>query len=284
MSQYLYLIIALLIVSFCVSCGYFNEEANEDSEPIARVYDKYLYHKDLAGLVREDMDEQDSMKMVNGYIDSWIRKSIILKKAERFLPEEKMNIDRQVNDYKESLLVHTYEQEWIRSKMDTVVTDAQIADYYEEFKNNFRLKDDLVYGTYIILKNGAPQIGELTDNLEEEGFYSDFVQDYCYQFATAFSLEPNWYLWSEFRSKIPLIEKSSAAYQQLFTDNNEDKTYFASIEKKIAEGNIAPIDYVRPDISKILINKRKVQLVKNVNTQAYEEAAALNEIEIFKGD
>ena len=72
--------IALLICAVVPGCK--KNTVENDREPLARVYDKYLYTAEVEGLINENTSAEDSARIINEYIDNWIRQNLILKVAE----------------------------------------------------------------------------------------------------------------------------------------------------------------------------------------------------------
>lgn len=57
--------------------------------------------------------------------------------------------------------------------------------------------------------------------------------------------------------------------------------YFVKINKHMLRNNLAPLDFVRDDIEKIIINKRKISFIKNLEENIYRDAEAKNKFKIY---
>ena len=127
-----YLIALLTLIS---ACSLFNGKES-DKEPVARVYDSYLYKSDIRIIIPQGISYQDSISLSKSYMDNWIRQHLILHKAELNLIDKSryIGIEKQLQDYRNSLINYAYKKELIRQKLDTVVTDKEIEDYYVDFK------------------------------------------------------------------------------------------------------------------------------------------------------
>src|SRR5437762_1896458 len=64
------------------------EEKVSERKAVARANDTYLYQDDLIGLVTEKTSKEDSAARVTAYINSWIRKQLLINEAMK-----KINID-----------------------------------------------------------------------------------------------------------------------------------------------------------------------------------------------
>ena len=64
---------------------------------LVKVYDKYLYQDDIAALVPEGTTPQDSALKVRSYVEVWVRKQLMIKKAELYLTDEQKDVERHFN-------------------------------------------------------------------------------------------------------------------------------------------------------------------------------------------
>ena len=116
------------------SCRYFSSK--NDNRELARVHDHYLYKADIEGVIPKNTNSEDSLQMATNFIANWVKQQLILKKAELNLGPEKKNVEKQLEEYKSSLIIYLYEEELVKQKLDTNVSESEIEKYYEENKNN----------------------------------------------------------------------------------------------------------------------------------------------------
>ena len=149
-------ILLALLVLFTVSCGLFQD--NDSDRPLARVHEKYLYESDVVGLIKQGTSAEDSLNLVQGYIQGWVKQNLIIHLAELNLPDEKKNMQKQLEDYRNDLLIFAYEKELVRQKLDTSVSTKEIEQYYKENQGDFQLKDYIVRVMYVKLEKDPPQL------------------------------------------------------------------------------------------------------------------------------
>ena len=113
------------------------------------MFDKYLNASDIEKIVPATVKGKDSVELVKNYIDNWVRQNLVLHKAEQNLNAEALNasIEKQLEDYKTSLITFAYEKELIRQKLDTGVSEIEIEDYYNKNPQNFARfrRNDLIF-------------------------------------------------------------------------------------------------------------------------------------------
>ena len=148
-------LIGIAFLTLLASCDYFQKSSKE--VVVAECYGKYLYESDLTGLVPEGTPTMDSIQRVSTFIDSWVRRQVLIHQAENNLNKEALNLDKQMEEYRNSLVIYAYESQLIDQKLDTVVSEDEIAEYYEQNKEDFQLRNTMVRVAYVILDEDCKQ-------------------------------------------------------------------------------------------------------------------------------
>ena len=120
---------------------------------VAECYGNKLYAEDLAGVVPSDASRMDSVSRVNAFVDSWIRRQLLIHQAEKNLTPEQLDFSKQLQEYRNSLIIYAYESQLIEQYLDTVVEEEELMDYYECHKENFQLRSTMVKVAYVVLNS-----------------------------------------------------------------------------------------------------------------------------------
>lgn len=105
------------------------------SDVVAQVGKTVLTEEDVTAAVPAGMSGEDSLAMVENYVETWVRRQVKLQEAERVLAETGVNIDAMVEDYRNSLLTYRLDRYYM-DRVDTVVSDSLVADYYAMHQRN----------------------------------------------------------------------------------------------------------------------------------------------------
>lgn len=258
-----------------ISCGKSPEEKQD--VPVARVFDRYLYTSELEGIVPLGLASSDSIALVKDYIDKWVRKELLLLQAEENLTNNEKNVEKQIDDYRTSLLIFKYEQNLIQQKLDTNILEEEISKYYNENSSNFILNQNLVKATLIKVPKSAPDLWKI-----RRWYRSDDEKDikeveiYCYKYAEKYDyFNEDWVEFKYILEQIPEIGSSpksvleSRNYIELSDTNS---LYLVRIYDYRLEGSVAPVEYVNSNIKSILLNKRKIQQIKQLESDIYDDA------------
>lgn len=140
-----------------------------DDNVVARAAGEKLYRTTLESYIPDGTAPADSARMAQQYIQSWASEAILLKKAQKELGKEGRDVSREMEDYRRSLLRYRYEQQYINDRLDTLITEAQIKDYYEAHSETFTLARPIMKVRFISFFKDSPYKAEILDLLPATG-------------------------------------------------------------------------------------------------------------------
>lgn len=265
----------ILWILFLTACT--TLETRNRETPLATVFDKKLYISDIRDIFPSNVSGQDSVQILQNYIDKWVKKQLILQKAELNLTAEEKDVQQQMEEYRSSLLIFKYEQSLILQKLDTVIQPEQIEAYYNENTSNFVLDEHIVKALYIKLPSDAPDIyraRQLYRSEREEDFRE--LESYCYQYAIKYDYfndawVPLEYIMEELPDEIRNPE-SYFRYRNYIEQQDSAFRYLVNIREYYLASSTAPLEYVQDKIRSILLNQRKVRFIKELENKIYLDA------------
>ena len=150
------ILLASILIILVTSCNYFKKD--EKPEAIARVGENYLFLEDIKDLVPNGSSKEDSLQIVEGFINRWASQKLMIAKAELNLEDsKKIEFDELVEQYKIDLYTKAYLEELVKQTIDTAVTSEELQEYYNLNKDNFRTSEALLKLRYIHLQNDNPK-------------------------------------------------------------------------------------------------------------------------------
>lgn len=279
------IIIPIVIVLLVSSCNLFEKEVEQNV--IARVKNKYLYDSELEGIIPDGASTEDSLLIANNFIQKWIKENLVLAKAELNLKANQKDFQKQLEDYRNTLVIYTYEEELIHQRLDTFVSNQEIKEYYKVNEHNFDLKNDIVKVRYVKVAKKAPHIKKIRkfyrstkkDDIEK-------LTEYSHQFAEKFHLnEDEWILFDEVLKEVPIQVSDKSGYLKNVKHTEiEDSLsyYFVYFKDYKLEEDVAPLSFEKHNIKNIIINKRKLNLINEIKQDLYQEAIRKKEFEIYE--
>ncbi len=255
-------------------------------KPVARSFDQFLYPEDLQGVVPRGVTGVDSIQLVRAYIEQWSRQQALLHHAQRNVNINTDRLDRQVEEYKNGLIVYEYEQALVSQKLDTVITDDEIRQYYESREDLFTLKQPILKVSYIQLQSDAPELERVkrlfvSTDFEEQ----DVLEKYCARYASQYALhDTSWHYVDELIKKIPLSEIGEDNFDQkgrIFEIIENNELYLIILHDSKFRDTRSPLSLVTNNIRNLILNKRKIDLVDQMQRSIVDDAREKNNIEIY---
>jgi hypothetical protein len=277
------LLLAILLAGL-ISCS--DKKAAPD-DWVVKVGEKVLTRTDLAEIIPDGLSAEDSAKVADTHINRWVKDNVVLMKAEYNLPANLMDFDKQLTDYRNSLVVYTYERELVKQKLDTVITDREIQTYYDENPRNFELRDYIIRANFVKLGKDAPKLAQFEKWMQsdDDAHYYD-IENYCTQFAVSTFLDSErWLYFDELLKEMPVkvVDKEKFLKENKYLKLSEgDYLYIIKIIEYQLKDATSPLELVKSDIRNIIVNKRKKEFIGKMRQDLMDEALIDNEIQFNK--
>ena len=275
----------LLLILFVSSCQL--KEVSSD-KIVARVNNQYLYASEVNDHIRANLSSADSTSMAKNYINAWVKEQLLLQKAVFNLnPSQQASLERLIRQYRNDIFIKTYQEEWLKSRMDTLVTSQEIEAYYDENKQNFKLHQDLVRGRYVQLPltnfNKASVSRALRRFNESDRNYLDSIS---LQFNSADLNDSVWFRPQAFFNRInrssPEEYDRYLKSKRFFEIEDSIDLYLIFVKEVRRRNEIAPLSHINPTLKQILLNKRKLETMRQFNNDILEEAIKNKTLEIYE--
>ena len=286
MMKKLSAIISIAFLLLLTGCDYFTKNSKE--VVVAECYGKYLYESDLIGIVPENTSTLDSIQRVNSFIDSWIRRQLLIHQAENNLDKETLNLDKQLEEYRNSLVIYAYESQLINQKLDTIVSEDEIAEYYEQNKEDFQLRNTMVKVAYVIIDEeckAKPTLQKLMSDPDTLLLQNIDILATYYAVNSYLDVD-QWIRLDELTSIVPIeiFNAESFLKKNRFVcfDMNE-YTYMVRFVNYLLEESISPMEMERDNIKSVILAHRKQAMLNNMKEALYKKAKRDHAFEVYVG-
>lgn len=271
MKGILSLIFFLFAGIFCWQCGK-SDAPKEGDKLLATVYNKNLYLSELKGIVPEGVTKEDSVLIVSAYTQRWAREQLLMYEAERNIPKD-LDIDELVRSYRASLVRYNFEEKIIAEKLDSTISEAELKAYYENNKDQFQLENTILKCLLLKLPLQAPQteINKLwySRNPADEGKLKVFSKQWA---ALALLDREKWHKLEDIAALLPkgTLNADNIGSRREGTLSDGDYRYYYRV-LEVAQGKTtAPFDYVKEQASKVILHKRKQELLEKWKEDLYQ--------------
>lgn len=260
------------------------EETTLNDSLLAEVFNYKLYESNLNGLYPMNATESDSTQFRIAFSERWLREKLVLHEAEQHIPAD-LDIDKLVQDYRSSLIRHSYEKQLITELMDTSITSEELTEYYEKNKEQYQLETPIIRCLLIKGKEEDFDLSKLNtlwrSNKDED---KEELLRYCESNADLFLLNDSiWYSLEEISSLFPfevLTINNFRQKQRLNFKYLEDRYLFRIIEI-ISKKETAPLSYIHERAKRVVLHQRELKFIEELKESLYEKEINGNNIKIY---
>ncbi|CAM1346773.1 hypothetical protein [Tenacibaculum crassostreae] len=254
------------------------KEKTREDKPIASVYNKHLYKKDIKDLLPKNLSKEDSLVVVKGLINSWAKQELLFIKAEENISEvNSEQIENLVNNYKKGLYINGYKERLVKQKLDTVVTEEEIALYYEKNKENFKVSEELLQFEYVNFGKDfldkKETIAQFKSEKEED---KEDLERHLLNFKSYRLQDSTWVTLDYLKKKIPPFRNETKEnllkISKFIQKEDSLGVYLVAVKNILPQSATAPLSYVSPRIKQIILHKRKLELIRDIEKTLINDA------------
>jgi len=260
------------------------EAPSEGDKLLAQVYNKNLYRSELEGIVPEGVTREDSALMVSAYTQRWIREQLLMYEAERNIPKD-VDIDALVRNYRASLVRFNFEEQIIAEKLDSTISEAEVKAFYENNKDQFQLESTILKCLLLKLPPQAPQseINKLwySRNPSDENRLNAYARQWA---AFAMLDREKWYKLEEVAALLPegTLSSDNVGSRREGTLSDGDYRYYYRVLDVVQGKTTAPFEYVKEQASKVILHKRKQELLEKWKEELYQRELRRENVKIVQ--
>lgn len=247
-----------------------------DDEVVAKLGDHKLYRADLEGIVPAGTTSEDSLNLVNLYINSWATNMAFQDVAQQSLSKEEKDVSKEVEAYRQSLLRYRFEQHHVAEKLDTNVSRKEITDYYEAHKSSFKLPRPILKARFLNIAKDSPSLPEIKRLMSSDDPVDVEAADSA-AFGTAQryrDFSAGWIdavtLAAEFGvDYVEMLSRKKGSFIEIQDGSNVSIAY---VSRMVGAGETAPVEYCEERIKDIILSGRKHELLTTLEQELIEEA------------
>jgi len=271
-----------LFLLIFVSCENAKREIIDDEDTLAEVYGHVLTFSEL-----EDKDfdwSKDSTLLWTLYVDQWIRDELFYIQAEEKLSDVS-EIEKLVLSYRKSLMIHYFEQQLIQERLDSIISESEIVQHYEERMDNFVLGEKVLQAKWILTQSANFKTDSVNRYWNTGMGSKERLESLCELYSPSYNLNDSLWLSEKDlsnRTTIPIDQLSKLNEGVFHSLELEGNRKLMILINKIKEtGSTAPISYVKERIRKIILHERKEQILKAYRQKIYQEAIQERKVKMY---
>jgi hypothetical protein len=278
-----------LSILFCIftltSCDYIKLQERDapTSEIIAIVNTDKLFKEDLKDFLPRNISREDSLILVKSFIQDWAVKKLLLDAAANNNTQESLkNINNLVQDYKESLLINNFKEALIKQQLDTIISDDEVEAYYLINNENFKLNEVLVKSRYLYFDASIINKKEIVKFFKSEEI--EDAEELERQQLSFKMYQLNDSIWTELDKillKLPFSKENLLKKSKFIQKQDSLGLYLVAIKDVLRRNDIAPLSYIKPTIKEMILHKRKIELIRDIEKIIVKDATKNNNFKIY---
>lgn len=277
--------VASLLLLTAVSCEMASSLVHDD-QPVARVGKENLYRSEIEGRIPGMMSPEDSAGFAERYIRLWAMDRLYADVAEKQLSKSELDMSAELESYRRSLLRYRYEQRYLNDRLDTLISDRQISDYYEAHEADFTLREPLMKIRFVDIMKDSPDLDEILALMSSDE-YGDLVRADSLARVSALRYFDNSGSWM---SASDLARYFGTSASEMVDAMDEDMIIIepenrgdilAAYVCDMVESGTAPLEYCTPVIRDIILSNRKHELLAALERDLLDEALDSKQFVIF---
>ena len=266
----------LFIILIIAGCNRNKETATRI--PVAEVSRKILYYDQIPQIITRDLRGHDSIAMVQNYINKWAKHELLLMRAEANLSQSaKDEIASQLEETRANLLIYQYQRQMMQEKMDTVILETDLEKYYANNEKSFTLISNIAKALFIKIPVSTPNINRIR-SLMRSNRQEDMQQleSLCYNYAEKFDdFNETWISMDRLLVELPIEvigSEENFLRRSFFETSDSLFIYMISIKDYRLRSTLAPYEYVKDDIKRIIMNSRRFEFIQSLENGIYNDA------------
>ena len=232
-----------------------------DDPVVAKVGKNKLHKSEVVRFIPNLVSPADSARLAEQYINSWAMDLLYLDVAERELSKEELDVSAELENFRRSLLKYRYEHRYINDRLDTLVTDDQIRNYYEAHKSDFELKRPVLKLRFVDVMKDSPNINAILRMMTSQE-YDDVQRADTLAKSTALR-------WFDISDTWMAADRADLMF-----------AYVCDIRRS----GPAPLDYCAPQIRDILMSVRKHDLMNSLERDLLDNALESKNFVVYKNE
>lgn len=296
-SRHIIYILALAGAVSCKTVTHLQETATElfRGEVVAKVGDERLHRSQLESYIPAGVSAEDSAALARQYILTWAEDLLLMDMAETQLSKQEKDVSAELEEYRKSLIKYRYEQLYIQQRLDTLVTDEEVARYYEENTDKFRLERPILKSRYMIIPADARSLKLLKTKMSSEDDMEVMETD-SLAASVAIKYVDSSDTWMD---ALVLARESGVDYRSMMAGfkvpffskdpfveipDESGNLHVIYVVEQVNEGKTAPLEYCDARIRDLILSSRKHALEEGLTESLLEDARKNNKFVIYENE
>jgi hypothetical protein len=271
----------IVLISSCTS-DTSPRDTHGDDPVIAMVGNRTLHTSDLSAIIHPQISATDSIALAAAYIDQWVDDQLLTREAAKRYSDD-IDIDRLVLDYREQLFKIHLEEEIISDRFDPTIQQYDLDGFYESIKSQFLLDHSIYRVWYLKVSRDQDNLKDLITSWNDNKLTK--IKTFAYAFGEEQQLDSTqWMTWEDLEGYASIWSQSRANQHKSQRQRDDKYEYFLKVMDHVDKEEIAPLSYIKPQLTKMILHRRRQSILETYKQELYEVAINQNQIKFPTSD
>jgi hypothetical protein len=253
---------------------------------VASVNEKELTESDAYILMDHLGYDTKDKKQYQAFLEDWCENESYMQELRSMNEETARLVELRSNSFQGELAKYYLEEHLLKAKLDTIVSEKEIATYYDEHKDEFILSDYLVKGLYLKIPISVDYKSEGVQDLyllkndkdlsEVNSYAKLYAQNYYFN-------DSSWVYFNTLVKDVPLTKYNIDNIvlnrtKTYFSD--DDFTYFLNVIDYKVKDEAPPLEFLNQQIKEIIVLQRLQKLKEKNESKMIQQIKDKHEITI----
>ena len=245
---------------------------------VAQVYSHKLYASEVQAMLPSGLNTDDSLAFASRIIDSWISEQIILFEAEKRLSMRDKNFQKEMAEYRNSLIRSKYLENITSDTNQFFATDEEVRAVIAQARTNYVNEKEIVRINYVKVGLNSPikeKVREILFDEEMRLLEKDRLAELCADSIEYFIDDDTWLFWEDIQLEVDIdIQNKTEHFKQpeYIEKNSNDACYLIVILGYKSEQTGADSRNYFESVRTMLIQKKKTEFINKTIDELYQKA------------
>lgn len=276
------LLVLMACLSLLVSC---KGSKPVDADALVSVKGRILTRAEVTALIPKGLSSADSLLLAENYVKQWTKDILVYDVASRNLGDDRLEVDKLVDDYRRSLIRYRYQDRLVEERLKDNISESDKLSYYEQNQKQFVLDKSLIKGLFLKIPVDAPRIAEVKKWYKSTDVASlEKIEKYSVQNAAIYEyFYDKWIDFDEVMDNIPIHVSNPNSF--LKSNKHVEVVdslycYLLNIKEYLPAGSVEPYDYASSRVAEMLVNLRRVEFLRSFEDELYNDAVRSGDVVI----
>ena len=261
-----------VVLVLCASC-------RRNADPVvAQVYQYKLYSSEVQAGMPSGLSKEDSLVLVRDFIDNWVKEKLVLHEAEHRLSPREKNFDRELTEYRNSLLIQRYlDKIWMTDTANNTVSEQAISDFARSLDDRYTVEKEIVRVNYVKMPTRSdklPLVKEILFNEDQRVAKKEALVTMLGDSIEYLVDDDEWLYLDDLQNEISFqidMQKYSGSVMRVEKEVGESTVLLVILDYR-SQRSVNETKEERAAAGMLLTNQRRTQYVNQYIQELYDRA------------